>query len=57
MCLVFVALGLAQVVKGWEGFVGGPRFKSEWGQKFIYKKAKKKSLFLSNLGLKSFNMV
>ena len=45
------------MVKGWEGFVGGPRFKSEWGQKFIYKKAKKKSLFLSNLGLKSFNMV
>ena len=28
--------GLAQVVKEWGGFVGGSRFKSQWGQKFTY---------------------
>lgn len=27
-------------VKGWEGFVGGFRFKSQWGQKFTYQKKK-----------------
>ena len=30
--------GLAQVVKEWGGFVGGSRFKSQWGQKFTYQK-------------------
>ena len=33
------------MVKGWEGLVGGPKFKSEWGQKFTYKKAKKSVSF------------
>ena len=26
----------AQVVKGWGGFVGGPRIKSQWVQKFTH---------------------
>ena len=26
------------MVKEWGGFVGGSRFKSQWGQKFTYKK-------------------
>ena len=38
--------GLAQVVKGWRGFVGGYRFKSQWGPKIYLSKRKKKVLFL-----------
>ena len=37
--------GLAQVVKGWGGFVGGSRFKSQWGQKnYLY--IKKKCIYI-----------
>ena len=34
--------GLAQIAKGWGGFVGGFRFMSQWRQKFGYKEKKKK---------------
>ena len=34
--------GLAQVVKGWRGFVGGYRFKSQWGPKIYLSKKNKK---------------
>ena len=37
---------LAQVVKGWGGFVGGFKFKSQWGQKIYLSKKKKSKSFL-----------
>ena len=37
----FQACGLAQVVKGWGGFVGASRFKCQWDKKFHIKKKKK----------------
>ena len=44
MTIIFYSpRGLALVVKGWEGFVGGFRFKSQWGQKCTYQKKKKNS--------------
>ena len=38
------------MVKGLGGFVGGSTFKSQWGQKFTYKKKKKKFFGLKDLG-------
>ena len=38
--------GLAQAVKGWEGFVGGSKFRSQRRQKFTDKGEKKDNNWL-----------
>ena len=44
------------MIKGWEGFVGGSRFKSQWGQKIYLSKKKLKIKAISILNFQNIKI-